>query len=963
MLTITVLGYPSITLHQSRVTDFISQKALVLLCYLALEPQPHARERLAGLFWGEMAQDRALSNLRQALHNLQKLLPDTLTVTRQTVQWTPSMPCTLDVDVLAGGQIAPDLRHYTQPFLAGVAIDDAQDLQAWIDSRARHFEQLAGGALLRTLENATINGDAALARAAAAALVEQNPYHELHHQHLWRVLMWQGDAAGALQSYHALAKRLLDELGIEPGSDTRQFAQRIECAQTTPRHNLPMPDSAFIGREHELLQVTTRLRQPETRLITLTGVGGIGKSRLAQQVAWKLAPWFINGVRWVSLGSLTSTLDLPALLAEALGIPLRNALNPLDDIVQALTQMEILLVFDQAEHIPDFANFAARLLAAPDLRMLVTSREPLYLREEWVFPLEGMPASADTDAGVLLLNHTAQRAGASPPVAGDALALCQQLERLPLAIEIAAALLDRQTAGDMLDTVRRNLDALQAPWRNIDPRQRTLRALFTASWLLLSQEEQRLLSNLALFHGTFDREAAVYIAEASPPLLESLRAKSLVMLHDERYRLHNAVRFYADEHMQHRDALTERFQAFYLRHAQAAETLFSARQSPQAVATIRKELDGIRQCWATALAARDLAAIGRMMPTLHRFYEGSGWFVEGVARFQAAADVLMLDVMQPEERQLAGRLLSHRAGLLLRLGSIPDALQVAHDSVLLLSQSEDAPAYLAFAFNTLGIAQLYTGDRDQALVTLETCASLYRTLAMPDLLKPLVNLGALYTRTGDHVRALAVLEEAQPLALRLGDQMGGYHIANALGVIHGLRSEYARAIEHYEQALALSEAVGFMQGQSLTLNNLGDSYGLLGQPQQGISYAQRAVALAEHLHDQRSLCHALNTLTLNMQALNLPEASTMLRSAVAAALETGAEPLLLIVLFSAGNQVHASRPDTARCWWQIVAEHPATEADYRRRAVEKLPADVPAVALPQSMIDLMHRVLESLETP
>lgn len=965
MLRLSMLGFPTVTCDGAPVTEFISQKSLVLLCYLVLEPRVHAREALAGVFWSEMSQERALSNLRQALHNLQKLLPGYVTVTRQTVWFETSRPHHTDVSVLDGAESDADiLTVYRDGFMAGVLIADAADIEQWISRKREHYSLRYAAVLDSLLADAFARHNVPLAERIARRLIEHDPYRESAYQTLWRVLVQQGRVAQAIASVDALRVLLRDELDLAPSAETQRIARQLAMAQDAARHNIPAAVSPFVGRADDAARIGHLLRQAECRLVTICGIGGVGKSRLAQEFGRTAAGTFLNGAAYVPMGAVTDVAYLHTALAYALGLSLQNVRDPQHEIEAFLAEREMLLIFDNAEHLHRFARWLGALLdAAPYVKVLVTSRQTLNLREEWVVMLDGLPFSEASDTpSVELLVRMAERGGCRIVPDADAAALCALLEGLPLGIELAGALLTADGVTPLLYAVREHLDHVRARWVNAEPHHMSLRAVFQTSWDALSAAEQTALANLAVFESAFSSDAAHAVADADVALLRRLASRSLVREQDSGWSVHAVIRAYAREQQAAPAALAARFEAYTLRLVEQADAEFAARRIPAAVDLLRANIGLVRQLWQMLVVARRLPALVRLSFTMHRFYEGAGLFAEGLAFFRNGIEVLNLNRYDPDERTLLGRLTMHDAGMLLRLGRVVDAAASAQAAVEYLSHDENDPSVLAFALNSLGVAQLYKGEMDAARRTLEQCADIYRQLELPELLKPLVNLGAIYSRTGDTEQARAVLLEARGVAQHIGDAVGGFHIANSLGLNHMLHDQYADALRYFEEALGLSETTGFLSGKAIVLNNLGDVTTLIGQPQAGARYAEDAVALARQLQDQRGLVYSLTTLTLAQLALRQPAASATLREALQLAREAQAAPLMTTVLYAAGEwYASVGQGEQAGRLWQIVAHHPAAEMDYRRRAVRCLgetprPADNTAPPL----ADIIEMVIAQL---
>lgn len=951
MLRLSLFGFPTVSLDGVLVTDFISQKVLVLLCYLALEPRVHARETLAGLFWSDLPQERALSNLRQALHNLQKQVPGYIVVTRQTVWFDATRPYSCDTTVLDSDDgVGEDLLTvYRDGFMAGVFIADESEIAGWM-SHTRERYSLRYADRLETLLGAVFaRRDMRMAEQVARCLIAHDPFREAAYRILWRVLVQQGNVAQAVSSIEALWTLLRREFDITPAPETQLMAEQIALLPVRVPHNFPTFSSPLVGYSAELSRLRELLGQAECRLVTLCGIGGGGKSRLAAAFGQADAGYYLHGVAFIPLAMLTDAVYLDAALAEALGYSLQNVSEPQREIAAHLAVREMLLIFDNAEHLAGFPLWLSKLLqSAPYVRAVVTSRQRLHLREEWVVTLEGLPygISAQTPSMDLLV-QSASRAGRLIARDRDAVDLCALLEGLPLGIELAGALLANCSTSELLHAVQANLDHLQAPWVNTDPHHRSLRAVFETTWGMLSREERDALADLAVFATTFTGHAAQAVAGAGDAVLDRLATRSLVRNDDGRWSMHAAIRAYAREKQTAPKALAARFTTYVSALLAQAEEAFTARKVRAAVDTMHAEIGCLRQLWQTAVDQRQVSLLIRLSFTMHRYYEGTGLFAEGLTLFRKSLEVLALDRFSSDERELLGRLKTHKAGILLRLGNASEALSSAQDAVQCLSQDENDPAMLAFALNSCGIAQLYVGDISAARRTLEQCAEIYRQLEMPELIKPLVNLGALYSRTGEIDDAGAVLKEAHDIARRIGDLVGGFHIANSLGVNHMLKDDYAAAQDYFDEALELSEAAGFLPGKVMVLNNLGDVHTLRGQPQRGTEYAEEGISLARQLEDRRALAYCLTTAALARMPYQMLQAAAAIQEAFQLACEMESAPLLTTVAYAAGEWFAVqNRPAEAHRLWSAVSQHPVTEMDYRRRADRRLEAAMHSRPIP-----------------
>ncbi|RLC75358.1 MAG: SARP family transcriptional regulator, partial [Chloroflexi bacterium] len=341
-LRLMLLGGVRITRGGTPVTGFVSAKAQALLCYLAVTGRPHFRPALAGLLWGERPEANALMNLRQALTNLRRLFPSHIIVTRHTVAFNRNTPYWLDVEEFESGtrilesrfriqdsgfkipdslirDLEKTIKLYRGDFLEGFYVRDAPTFEEWMLVQRERLRALALQALHILTAYYTNRGKYPLALRYITQLLMLAPWQEEAHRQKMLLLARSGQHSAALAQYEICCRILAKELGVEPSAETQALYRRIKAARSIRRNNLPPQPTPFVGREKELAEIARLLANPDCRLLTLIGPGGIGKTRLAIQAAAQNSQHFLHGVWFVPLTSVPSTAFLVPAIAEALG--------------------------------------------------------------------------------------------------------------------------------------------------------------------------------------------------------------------------------------------------------------------------------------------------------------------------------------------------------------------------------------------------------------------------------------------------------------------------------------------------------------------------------------------------------------------------------------------------------------------------------------------------------------------
>ncbi|MBV9358704.1 MAG: helix-turn-helix domain-containing protein [Chloroflexi bacterium] len=598
----------------------------------------------------------------------------------------------------------------------------------------------------------------------------------------------------------------------------------------------------LIGREQELRALQQRLLQPEVRLLTLAGPGGVGKTRLALRLMELVAERFKDGARFVDLSALRDAgLVLPT-IASALGIHDTSSQSALRLLVQALSTRPALLVLDNFEQLLEAAGGLAELLSAcPEVKLLVTSREPLGSRWEhlYVVPSLAVPDRRDqasleavrsAPAVALFLERARavdERFALTVANAATIATLCGRLDGLPLALELAAARVRTLSPSMLLDHLDRQLDLLTGS-RDAPARQRSLRATLTWSYALLNDHEQVLLRRLGVFAGGCRLEAAEVVCsgiriQAMSGLL-TLVEKNLLRQEDRadgtrRYRLLETVRTYAVEQLRAHNEQTAAAASHAQYYLELAEEAAPHLDGPVLVAwldRLEEEHDNLRAALRWLADAGDAEAGLRMACALHGFWLSRGHVPEGRAWFDA---FLGLSAARASPGTCARAL--NAAGLLASNEHEYLVARDLHHRALSIAQGMDDGSTIATALSRLGDVADHLGDAPTAFSHFHQAVSVCRANRLQkELAATLQELGDAEVNRGDYPAAQRALEESLELFRHLSDRQGIARVSFSLGQVGFGRGEERLAVAWFEQSLGLYteiNRVGWVAGAAMYL--------------------------------------------------------------------------------------------------------------------------------------------------
>lgn len=976
-LQILLLGSLHIMQGEQPLEGFVSNKARALLCYLATVNQPQARQTLLGLFWGDMREADARANLRKVLSNLRQLVGDQLAITQQDVTFRANQCTLIDVlrfQTLCTGADAPiaaiqeAIALYHGDFLEGFVVRDAPSWEAWVAQQRERLRAMLVQALHMLARHHTARRERDQAIAVTKRLLEFEPYREDVHRDLMLLLVRSGLRSAALAQYETCRRTLKQELGIDPEAETIVLYERIRTAAAIRHINLSPQPTPFIGREAELADVLRRISDPACRLLTLVGPGGIGKTRLALRAAEQVEA-FLHGVVFVPLAAVNSADFLVTTIADALAFTLYSGSDHTAQLLKYLRDKELLLVLDTFEHLVHKSSLLASILAhAPDVRILVTSRERLNLQEEWILDLQGLTVPADATAAEIERSSAAQLflQSAARVQTGFALAegdlpyvtrICELVTGMPLGVELAAAWVRVVSCQEIVAEIERDLGFLATAARNVPERHRSLRAVWNHSWRLLSSRERHVFMKLSVFRGGFDRTAAREVAGAELPVLAALVDKSL--LHRDpagRYDLHDLLRQYAAEKLQglpREQAHTqERHCQYYAGLLQQREGPLKGRDKVGAVVEIGAEIDNVRSAWNWAVEQRQIELIGMFQEALWFFYEARNWYEEAANAFGNAVTALSAagtvgGAADPAHNSMLGQMLARQGWFCFELGQLGRAKALLEQSVALL-QGLDAHKAQALALNYLGFVMYLMGDYaaaqrvlDESLTLCKQCDDKWgKGLALS-------NLGLVARSLGAYDQAQQCWREVITIWQSIGAQRGAAIYVGLLGTIAYAQGAWSEAETLLHESLAMCQTNGDRFGMAMAIQQLGN-----------VSYGQRKYAEAQTLHQQAlttfrevgmqiQIARSLNSLGNVLYALGMhTAASTCFSEALTIAAKVPLAPAALEALVGMATLL-AQQGDGERAAEILffVLQHPASEYSTKMSA-EQLLADLRAQLKP-----------------
>ncbi|CAG0935046.1 Putative HTH-type transcriptional regulator [Thermoflexales bacterium] len=872
MLVVKLLGQFNIQLNDQLI-EIPSRPAQTLFAYLTLHPgTAFRREMLAGLIWPEANESNARSNLRHALWRIRKAVgepaaQDYFSADDLTLAFNPDPGCWIDA-ILLGGKInagpAPrtleeQVAAYQGELLPGFYDDwitiERERLQSAFESKIE--------ALIDRLGREKHWPDVI---EWAGHWIKFGTAPEPAYRALMTAHARAGHKAKVKEAYQRCVEALQREFGVEPSDETQALYQQLLTTRpvaqapltetlSAPRHNLPAQATPLIGREIELAEITNRLvNDPGCRLLTIVGPGGVGKTRLALHTAAQALEQFADGTFFVPFEAIAATEALAPAILLALSSAVQDQKDPRVQLIDYLRDKQVLLILDNLEHLLDGAELIGEILStAPDVKLMVTSRERLHLQWEWLYEIQGLDypheavEAVESYSAVQLFLQTARRMRARFSLADEqphVIRICQLVEGLPLGLELAASWVRVMSCQEIAQQIEHNLDLLSVQLQDVPDRHRSARAVFEYSWSLLAPEEQQVLMKLATFPGGFRRGAAEKVTGAPLSLLFTLVDKSLLRVSAAgRYDMHSLLRQYAAEKLAQSSqggAIQIRLLNYYRDYAQEHQHDY---------AVLEDERINVMTCLEIAQRNWQAQLVMDYAEALSEMWSARGHWSDARKGYAWACDAAGA---HDDDRALA-KYLRQWGEACIEQSDYVEATEHLERSLQLRTLLSDWREIANIQYDLARVA-LDTSDHAQAADLLDKAFAVYEQLKDDQGIANTLFMQAwLYYDHGDYTQAHDLAKQALTIQEAQRNPRKCVEILRLLANIamHG-EADYLAAEQYCSRAVDLCNATGESGELAVTLDVLAETYRLQGKLENARLETEKSLTLTRQMGLRKS---------------------------------------------------------------------------------------------------------------
>jgi len=927
MLEIRALGNLKIQKNGELLDDFGSNKAEAVLAYLAMEGGRHSRMKLAAMFWPESSEQKALASLRVVLSSLRKNAGEYLDISREIVRLKPKADITLDVHdfetKIAKGQLLQALDLYQGDFLEGLYIQDSNEFENWCRWEQERLHLLLINAFQSTIIAEFARGNHKEGQHLAFQLLKIDPLNEFAHRHYMIALALNGNRTDAMKHYQHYSQVIMEELGLEPSDDMENIKRLISqgdpgtlSQQMLSRNNLPYLQTSFIGREQESAHSVKHLKDKNCRLLTLVGPGGVGKTRLALNIARKVLHLFPDGVFFIQLEGVPSPDFLIPAIAESVqfGFDQHTLIwDSKDQLINFFNQQSVLLILDGFEHLADESEFLSELLGrTAHLKLLVTSRQNLNLECEWPQPVSGLPvpdhweATAEPESSSLsLFFERAQKTNPTLKQSEEeiraAIRICQLVEGFPLAVELAASWTSLLSCKEIEEEMEKSFNFLTSQMHDVSDKHLSLKAAFNYSWRMLDQNQKDVLARLSVFRGGFTRQAAKQVADSDFRLLSELLNKSLVYrTSDGRIDMHNVILSFTGEKLKEKpeiaDETHDRHSRYFITWLQENETNLLDENMTKTRADFRPEIENLRAAANWAVLNWDTDSALEAVRTHFAFYLVHGWY-DGVTAFdQLAAQILTHGNGLPLKNPAYLSCRAHQGWFCCNLSLIEDAEKVSQECLQAV-KALDMQRELALCMNNLGVSAGFRGDFERSKEFLEKAIALGREHPFSAFPSYHLWLGYVHFLLGEYEEGLQCFQESYSLFIKDGNIWASSFALSKMGLAADGLGEHAAAMKYFQEAFKIFLDTGDVTGQAYSLSRMSIGAYFLEDYENSIDLGNQALELFRNINHMWGICSSLGHLGFSHLGLGREkEAQAIFYDLLEQASEAEMAPLCLYAL-------------------------------------------------------------------
>jgi predicted ATPase/DNA-binding SARP family transcriptional activator len=870
------LGSPKVKLREE-VIHFTRRKTLALLAYLAVTGKSYTRDYLATLLWPELDYRKAMTALRSVLSDLRRVAGlEHFSIEQENIGLKTASDVRSDVAAFMHkmhvwrehchpvqlcleciGTVTQAIELYKGDFMEGFSLPDCPQFDYWqYFTRQEIQKEMASSLEYLTAAHAALEEyERAIFYANRRLVIDTTD--EPAHRTLMYLYSKVGQRSNALRQYEICKRNLKDELSLEPQQETYRLYKSIlenqpisdastismDVGQIKQRHNLPNQSIPFIGREELLACIQRKLQDPTCRLLSLVGLGGSGKTRLAIETGKQQLANYKHGVYYISLESLTSTESIIPSIARALDFPFREGSKPRQQLFNYLKGKSLLLILDNYEHLLEGTVVASEILhAAQQVKILATSRTRLNLFDEQMIFIPGMrqPARLQTTDNV----HAAEEAMKCDSIKlfvqaaariqsffelsdrniQHVVTICRLVQGMPLGILLAASWLRLLSLQEIASEIEKSIDFLRGELRDLPDRQQSLRAVFDYSWQMLDENQQKKFMALSVFRNGCVRQAAEQIAGVSLHDLVYFVDRSFLQREENgRYTMHSLVHQYAVGRLAEIPELLKKtldhHSTYFIKRLQEWECELRGPNQRAVMDTMDAEIENCRAAWQWAVENQKIDDLGIMLEgyfLYHRFR-----FQDFGTAFDSAVKILS-DIPSPKALRLLSGLLARQATLLFYLGPLAPV-------VSLFKQAETALEHPVLAGHN----------------TRREFAEM-RRLKGPCLAESI-----------HHVEARIGMEQSLSFYREKEEKWAIAEILAGLSKTSWMAGEIKQSMNYSEESLALYRALENPNGIARALTQLGDVATWIGQIKEGENYLREAIEIQRQTFEPYGLGIAL----------------------------------------------------------------------------------------------------------